>query len=76
MGRSIRDSVPYLTVSISDNFSYCIQFVCVAESERLLKKLVNAIKVFTLICRSPNINSIQKQGHDLIRDQIILSVVI
>ena len=33
-------------------------------SERSLKKLVNAIKVFALICRSPNFNSIQKQGHN------------
>ena len=49
---------------ITSAIAYSSEFVCVAESERLLKKLVNAIKVFTLICRSPNINSIQKQGHD------------
>ena len=30
-------------------------------SERSLKKLVNAIKVFALICRSPNLNSIQNR---------------
>ena len=61
MGRSIRDSVRLLTVSISDNFSYCVQVVGVSESKRSLKKLVNAIKVFTLICRSPNLNSVQKR---------------
>ena len=45
MGRSIRDSVSHLTVSISDNFSYCKQVVGVSESKRSLKNLVSAIKV-------------------------------
>ena len=40
------------------------RFVGVSESKRSLKKLENAIKVFTLICRSLNLNSVQKQGHN------------
>ena len=46
MGRSIRDSVTQLTVSISDNFSYCIQVVSVSESERSLKKKRIIIELF------------------------------
>ena len=53
-----------LTVSIFDNFSYCMQVVGVSESKRSLRKLVKAIKVFTLICRSLNLNSVQKRGHN------------
>ena len=49
---------------ITSAIHYCIQVVGVSESERSLKKFVNAIKLFTLISRSPNFNSVQKQGHN------------
>ena len=38
--------------------SYYKQVVGVTKSKRSLKKPVNATKVFTLICHSPNLNSI------------------
>ena len=40
-----------------------------------LKNLSMRSRYFTLICHSPNLNSVQKQGHN-VKDQIILSVVL
>ena len=47
---------------ITSDIAYRL-LVRVSESKRSLKKVVNATKLVTLIYRSPNLNSVQKQGH-------------